>query len=111
VCEKNKAKDCSYFFDARDGKEFGIGRSAAGVAKTFARGPNDDLKDTPYTERAFGSAHSGVINFVFGDGGVRAVSTATQTDDNIADGQSVPVSEMSIFSQVVHVSDGLGGSL
>jgi hypothetical protein len=101
--------DCSYYYSAGGHQEFGVGRHAAAMTRVFARGPNDDPGD-PTRHRAFGSGHPGVVNFVIGDGSVRGVNTNTQADNG--NGNNVEInSNLSVFTRVVHVSDGYGGTL
>ncbi|MDR3110200.1 MAG: DUF1559 domain-containing protein, partial [Planctomycetaceae bacterium] len=70
-------------------------------AYRLARGPNDftgnNNNEGPILGYSFGSCHSGVCNFLMGDGAVRAVSTTTSMVNilcpltNVADGQSVSI--------------------
>jgi hypothetical protein len=65
-------------------------------AYRLARGPQDYTGDSnaesPITGYGFGSAHSGICNFLLGDGSVRAFSTTT------------PMS--SVLVPLAHTSDG-----
>ncbi|MDR0869939.1 MAG: DUF1559 domain-containing protein [Planctomycetaceae bacterium] len=68
-------------------------------AYRLARGPSDYTGDSnaesPITGYSFGSSHSGVCNFLLGDGAVRAVNTTVSMVNilcpltNVGDGQSV----------------------
>jgi len=100
--------DCSYFYSAGGHQEFGNGRHAAAMTRVFARGPNDNPGDVT-RHRAFGSSHPGIINFAFGDGSIRGISTTTQTNDG--NGNNVYLADMAVFTRLVHTHDGLGGSL
>jgi prepilin-type N-terminal cleavage/methylation domain-containing protein len=106
--------DCPYFYSAGSNRGYGTGRCAAGVYRVFARGTNDNPTPNnnqwgPMRVTAFGSAHPGIINFAFGDGSIRGLSTSTPTDSGFQ--LQVDVTNLSIFTQVVHVSDGQGGTL
>ena len=71
----------------------------SGEQQTYARvgGPGYPLAFTPddVANNQFGSYHSGVCQFVFGDGSVHAIPTSIDTTTlgylcNISDGQPVP---------------------
>ncbi len=71
----------------------------SGEQQTYARvgGPGHPLAFTPddVANNQFGSYHSGVCQFVFGDGSVHAIPTSIDTTTlgylcNISDGQPVP---------------------
>jgi hypothetical protein len=72
--------------------------SASVLAGTvyLARGIDEAaaINPTAYSFPQFGSNHAGIVNFLLGDGSVRAVSTATQPDilEALADGHDgIPV--------------------
>jgi hypothetical protein len=52
----------------------------------FARGPSDPLTDDPTLNAearpwmSLGSSHMGIVNFLIGDGSVRAISTTTPSE-------------------------------
>jgi prepilin-type N-terminal cleavage/methylation domain-containing protein len=71
----------------------------AGEDQTYVRrgGPSNPLAFTPYDvpNRQFGSYHTGVVQFVFGDGSVHALPTSIDKTTlgyltNMTDGQAIP---------------------
>jgi prepilin-type processing-associated H-X9-DG protein len=114
VCDAGDGtvRDCSYFYSAGGHQEFGNGRHIVAMTRVLARGPADDPggQGNVTRHRAFGSAHPGVINFAFGDGSIRGLSTSTPTDSG--DNVNVDINtNMSIFTKLVHPNDGFAGSL
>jgi len=117
-CASGTAYDCSFFFSGASWKEYGIGRSAVAEVP-IARGPNEfvnadgSLRDRqPDWRSAFGSSHPGIVNFAFGDGSIRGISTSVPVSSITAQNSNIPINQtLAIFTRLVHVNDGLGGSL
>jgi prepilin-type N-terminal cleavage/methylation domain-containing protein len=84
-CRSGDAGDCGYLYDQGGWREYGVGREArfalAGMAD-WRNGGN------PSSEYGFGSTHNEVVNFLLGDGSVRAIS------------RSIPVSTLSSLGDV-----------
>ena len=115
-CADGSARDCSYFYAAGSWQEYGIGRSAMVYPRQLARGPNDDLGN-PDADRAFGSAHPGIVNFAIGDGAVRPISTSIPQNSVFSRGVAGPpaywanTNAVGLFALLVHVCDGRGISI
>jgi len=105
--------DCSYFFSSNDWREYGVGRHAVRAWRVIARGLNEDFGNNhadprinrrPDNRSAFGSDHPGTVNFMFGDGSVRGISTSVQTDNGT--GNFAMPANPSVFTRLAHVNSG-----
>ena len=117
-CASGSAYDCSFFFSTGGWREYGIGRSAVAQVP-IARGPNEFVNadgsvrnHRPNWESAFGSSHPGIVNFAFGDGSIRGISTSVPVSSSTEQNTEFAINQtLAIFTRLVHVNDGLGGSL
>ena len=98
--------DCSFLSSGSHWMTDGIAMHMGGKPGTLARSPMDYQEGSPYMDYSFGSCHSGVINFLFGDGAVRAISVTTPAYYGVghADGPDIMV-------RLTHVSDGMSATL
>lgn len=105
ICENSdRSWDCPYTYsdgDQNSARNFNVGRpihpiSAAGSPEPITKGPyefTDQTRPRSNNLYSFGSAHSGICNFLIGDGAVRAVSVTTARDilvalSDVSDGKS-----------------------
>ena len=102
-CDEGSAYDCSFFSSDDSWRNMGIGRHAARVERVLARGPND-FGDNRHARdySAFGSSHPGVVNFVLGDGSVRAINTSAPTD-SAGDNSTRIDGNSSVFTRLANV--------
>jgi len=105
-CAATTDGDCSYLLIGGSSREFSVARHAGGSANTFVKRPNDFAGTRPNTNLFYwGSCHSGIVNFLLGDGAVRSISVSTPAREWSLSGQK------DVFCSMVHVSDGGTGSL
>ncbi|MDR0335726.1 MAG: DUF1559 domain-containing protein, partial [Planctomycetaceae bacterium] len=85
--------DCTYIIPSLS-DSLARGWRLTTTPRRLARGPNDYTSDTdnPPHIYAFGSWHTGICNFLLGDGSVRALSVTTPAD--------------TILERLMHVNDG-----
>jgi len=108
MCNSEATVDCSYFYSAGDGAQyFGIVRPGIASPRTFARGLHDTLgTNVSNNERAFGSAHPGVINFAFADGSVRPLNTDL-SQDSMSPGTVVDTLDgRGVFTYLIYANSG-----
>ena len=92
TCSTSNASDCSYLNAGPNGdKVINVTRTFDIYSTGIAR-PNDNGSDEPYIK--FGSLHSGVCNFLIGDGSVRPISVTTSVNvlrslADVRDGRTV----------------------
>ena len=102
------SNDCSYLGIRENHMEHSVGRQMGGKTRSLARGAMDMEENGfgPYMEYSFGSCHPGVINFLFGDGAVKAISVNTPAEKGF-DTDNNP----DIMVRLTHVSDGMPTTL
>jgi len=113
----NNAVDCSYFY-SHENMYAGSGRGVMARPRQLSRGPSDETTWTDGNSgvrqnRAFGSAHPGVSNFVFGDGAVRAISISVQ-QDTLPPGvftNDMSTAQRGIITLLSHTHDGVSIAL
>lgn len=107
--------DCGYHYIANNYREYGVSRMSVANDIVLNRSPNDmgaggfaglTPKGAPNYYGGFGSNHPGVVNFVLGDGSVRAVSVTTPTNTTEA-----MRADWVLFTFISHVSDGESASI
>ena len=96
--------DCSFLGAKGDWMEYTFARHMGCKTRSLARSATDMEEDSyePYNHYSFGSYHPGIINFLFGDGAVKAISVNTPAEKGFghADGPDIMV-------RLTHVSDGV----
>jgi len=104
ICAGNDC-DCNYLVTGRGCMEFTLAR-VVGVegsgTRVLARDPSE-FSDSGYvyTNFAFGSCHPGTINFLFGDGSVHGLNTATPATYGVR-----AAGPPDVFQALTHVNDG-----
>jgi prepilin-type N-terminal cleavage/methylation domain-containing protein len=74
-----KTWDCSWLW-INDSSKWSIARAAVTDYPSIARHPYAEVTPDNVHDIAFGSCHSGITNFLIGDGSVRAASVMLQND-------------------------------